>query len=222
MTEYVVIDQSMLFHLPEGLSLQEACLIEPLTLAMHTVKKANLGYGKNVILLGCGAMGQIILKLVRQHPVGKVVVVEPEAAKREAALRLGADVVLNPDTGNMVGEALLLTDGQGYDAVLEISGNHGSAKKAFNLVARGGSVVYFALYGMDFTIDLNLFTLYWKDATLSAVHVPSGQFPDALRMARHLKLDEVITAVYPFEQAIEAFETKANGGHAKVMLEFPE
>ena len=52
-----------------------------------------------------------------------------------------------------------------------------------NLVARGGSVVFFGLYGMDYNLELNLFTLYWKDATLSAVCVPSGQFPAAIAMA---------------------------------------
>ena len=89
-------------------------------------------------------------------------------------------------------------------------------------MARGGSVVYFALYGMDYALDVNLFALYWKDATISAVGVPSGQYPAALQIAPHLKLEEVITAIYPFEQAIEAFEEKAIGDHSKVMLEFPE
>ena len=114
----------------------------------------------------------------------------------------------------------MLTGGFGYDAVLELSGSRESARRAFQLVARGGSVVYFGLYGMDFNLEVNLMSLYWKDATLSAVAVPSGCFPDALRMARHLRLAEVITGLYPFDQAVEAYQEKARGGHAKVMLEF--
>ena len=94
MTEYLNIRQQQVFRLPEQVSLRAGSLIEPLMMAMHAVGKARLGYGKRVILLGCGAMGQIILKLVRQHPVGQIVVVEPVAEKREAALRFGADVVI--------------------------------------------------------------------------------------------------------------------------------
>ena len=90
MTEYLNIRQQQVFRLPEQVSLRAGSLIEPLMMAMHAVGKARLGYGKRVILLGCGAMGQIILKLVRQHPVGQIVVVEPVAEKREAALRFGA------------------------------------------------------------------------------------------------------------------------------------
>lgn len=222
MQEYVLLDRRQVFLLPDGLSLKAACLIEPLMMAMHAVKKARLSYGSNVLLLGCGAMGQIILKLVREHPVGKIVVVDPNADKRAAALRFGADVALNPYAGNVVSEALMLTGGFGYDAVLEISGDRQSARRAFQLVDRGGSVVYFGLYGMDFNLDINLMSLYWKDATLSAVAVPSGCFPDALRMARRLRLEEVITALYPFEQGVEAFWVKAQGGHAKVMLQFTQ
>ena len=91
---------------------------------------------------------------------------------------------------------------------------------ALNIVARGGSVVYFGLYGMDFNLEVNLFNLYWKDANISCVCVPSGYFPAALAMAGHLKLEEVVTAVFPFEAAIQAFEEKATGRHAKVMLRF--
>ena len=222
MQEYVLLDRRQVFHLPEGLSLKAACLIEPLMMAMHTVRKARLSFGSNVLLLGCGAMGQIILKLVREHPVGKIVVVDPNASKREAALRFGADVALNPYAGNVVSETLMLTGGFGYDAVLEISGDRESARRAFQLVARGGSVVYFGLYGMDFDLDVNLMSLYWKDATLSAVAVPTGCFPDALHMARRLRLEEVITALYPFEQGVEAFHEKEQGGHAKIMLEFSQ
>ena len=222
MTEYLNIRQQQVFRLPEQVSLRAGSLIEPLMMAMHAVSKARLGYGKRVILLGCGAMGQIILKLVRQHPVGQIVVVEPVAEKREAALRFGADVVIDPNTQSVVTEALTLSGGIGYDAVIEASGDRKSAAITMNLVARGGSVVFFGLYGMDYNLELNLFTLYWKDATLSAVCVPSGQFSAAIAMARHLKLEEVVSCELPFSKGIEAFREKSSGRDAKVMLRFEQ
>ena len=136
MTEYLNIRQQQVFRLPEQVSLRAGSLIEPLMMAMHAVSKARLSYGKRVILLGCGAMGQIILKLVRQHPVGQIVVVEPVAEKREAALRFGADIVIDPNTQSVTTEALTLTGGIGYDAVIEASGDRKSAAITMNLVAR--------------------------------------------------------------------------------------
>ena len=60
-------------------------------------------------------------------PVGQIVVVEPVAEKREAALRFGADVVIDPNTQSVVTEALTLSGGIGYDAVIEASGDRKSA-----------------------------------------------------------------------------------------------
>ena len=222
MTEYLNINQKQVYILPDNISLRAGSLIEPLMMAMHAIKKARLGYGKRVILLGCGAMGQIILKLARQHPVGQIVVVEPVAEKRAAAIRFGADIVIDPNTQNVMTEALSLSSGLGYDAVIEASGDRKSAAITMNLVARGGSVVFFGLYGMDYNLEVNLFTLYWKDATLSAVCVPSGQFPAAISMASYLKLEDVISCELPFSMGIEAFREKSNGREAKVMLRFEQ
>ena len=222
MTEYISIDAKQAFLLPTEVSLPAGSLIEPLMMAMHAISKARLDWGKNLIILGGGAMGQIILKLARQYPLGKIVVVEPVAAKREMAKRFGADVVLDPSGCNLVTEALLLNGGMGYDAVIEASGSRGSAQTALNIVARGGSVVYFGLYGMDFNLEVNLFNLYWKDATISCVCVPSGYFPSAIAMAGRLRLEEVVTGLFPFSQGIQAFAEKASGVHAKVMLQFDE
>lgn len=223
MTEYVCCDKQRVFHLPDTLSLQAGSLIEPLMMAMHAVDKAKLHYGSSVLLLGCGAMGQIILKLIRQHPVGRIVVVEPMEEKREQAKKLGADLVLDANDSDMLMSAIQQANGgMGYDSVLEVSGSRSSAQMALNMVARGGSVVYFGLYGMDFNLEVNLFNLYWKDANITAVCVPSGQFPAALNMAPVLKLEEVVTGVFPFSEAIQAFEEKATGRHAKVMLKFDQ
>ena len=220
MTEYITLDQSQVFKLPDNLSLRAGCLIEPLMMAMHTASKARLEIGSTVIILGGGAMGQIILRLVRQHPVSKIVLVDPHASKRELALQAGADVVLDAADPLLMSKALLQTGNTGYDAVIEASGSHASAQMALNLVARGGSVVYFGLYGMDFNLEVNLFNLYWKDASISCVCVPSGCFPAAIAVAHHMRLEEVITGLFPFSQAVEAFAEKSRGEHAKVMLYF--
>ncbi|HHX37975.1 MAG TPA: alcohol dehydrogenase catalytic domain-containing protein [Clostridiaceae bacterium] len=221
MTEYIVEDKKFVFRLPPHLSLKEGCLIEPLMMGMYAVKKANLKYDSRVLILGCGAMGQIILKLVKMHPVSRVVVVEPDFDKRRKALEFGADVALDVKKGTSTMSAVLNdNDGLGYDAVLEVSGDRNSAEMALNVVARGGSVVYYGLYGMEYALKVNLFNLYWKDTTITAVCVPSGYFPPAIDFAHRIGLEDVISAIFPFRKAIEAFEEKATGRHAKVMIEF--
>lgn len=222
MSEYIVVDQKRVYRLPDSLSLKEGCLTEPLVMGMYCLEKANLEKGKSMIILGVGAMGLIILKMARKYPLSQIVVVEPVAEKREMALRFGADHVVDPNEENAFSTIMELSDGRGYDTVIEASGSKRSVKLSFQMLARGGALVVFGLYGMDFELGTNLFQLYWKDASIHGVGVPGYYFPDVVKVAPQVKLEEVITALYPYEQAPEAFRAKATGRHAKVMLDFTE
>lgn len=136
MTEYISIDAKQAFLLPTEVSLPAGSLIEPLMMAMHAISKARLDWGKNLIILGGGAMGQIILKLARQYPLGKIVVVEPVAAKREMAKRFGADVVLDPRRVQPDDRGAAAERRNGVRRGHRGLRSRGSAQTALNIVAR--------------------------------------------------------------------------------------
>lgn len=219
MSEYVVVSQKQVYRLPDDVTLKQGCLTEPVIMAMQAVKKANLGTAKTLLILGAGSMGLIILKLARRYPLSKIVVVEPVKKKQELARQFGADIIIDPGEKNILTFVMTETSGQGYDAVIEASGNKHNARNAFQMVARGGALVFFGLYGMDFQISTNLFQLYWKDVTINAVNVPSNCFSQAIKLLAQLKIEEVITGLFPFDHALEAFEQKESGLHAKVMMQ---
>jgi (R,R)-butanediol dehydrogenase/meso-butanediol dehydrogenase/diacetyl reductase/L-iditol 2-dehydrogenase len=220
MSEYITVHYLQVFPLPEGISLKEGCLTEPVTMALHTVNKAALVPGSNVLILGGGSMGQLILRLCMLYPVASVVVVDPHEEKRQLALRGKATAVLDPRSENFISEALNQCDGKGYSVVIEASGSQQSAERAFSFLARGGCLIYFALYGMDFSVSINLFNLYWKDAAIKGVFMPVNLYHQALDLIPRLHVEDIITAVYPFDRAEEAFAEKAGGQHVKVMLAF--
>lgn len=220
MTEFINIDHRQVFRLPEGMGLKAGSLVEPLMMAMHAVRKTHMSPGETLLINGCGSMGQLILKVARSMPFGRIVVADPHEQKREAALRFGADAVLDPRAGNIIEEGMHETEGLGFTNIIEASGSQEAAQQILHLVSRGGTIVYFGLYGMDYDLKVNLMNLYWTDGYITAVCVPSGQFPASIALAEHLAIEEVITGVFPFEEGIRAFKEKAGGEHAKVMLEF--
>ena len=220
MSEYVVYDYKQVYRLPDSLSLKEGSLIEPLMMAMHTYSKARLGVGKSLLIIGGGAMGLILLKLATLYPFSRIVVAEPNEEKRKLALRFGASDVIDPSKSHIVASVTEISHGMGFDTVIEASGNRECAKLALHLVSRGGALIYFALYGMQYALEVNLFQLYWRDSTISAVCVPANAFPAAIEIAPRVKLEEVITGLFPFTEAPLAFAEKAKGQHAKVMLAF--
>lgn len=219
MSEYVVVSQKQVYRLPDHVSLKQGCLAEPLVMAVQAARRANLSVGKTLLILGAGAMGLIILKLAKQYPLSKIIVAEPNKEKQRLAKKFGADIIIDPEKENILETVLKNTSGQGYDAVIEVSGNKHNAKTAFQMVTRGGSLVFFGLYGMDFEVPMNLFQLYWKDISIHAVAVPSNLFLQAIELLSILKIEEVITGLYPFSDAVRAFKQKESGVHAKVMLE---
>ncbi len=220
MTEYVLIDQSSVYLLPPALPLHLGSLIEPLMMAMYTVSRASIKPGSSVLLFGCGSMGQLILKLLSRDNIRNLVVVDPHDEKLEKAKLYGADHTLNAKSADLA-EGLLRLEETGFDYVIEASGNESAASLSPNMLSRGGTLVFLGLYGLDFHLDVNLFSLYWRDATIHVIYIPSGLFPNAISIAPKLQLDDLITAIYPFEQAPDAFIEKATGKHVKILLKFP-
>jgi (R,R)-butanediol dehydrogenase/meso-butanediol dehydrogenase/diacetyl reductase/L-iditol 2-dehydrogenase len=220
MSDYIIAHYLQVFQLPEWIPLKEGCLTEPVTMALYTVNRARLTAGNKVLILGGGSMGQLILRLCLLYPVASVTIVDPHEEKRQLALQGRASAVIDPYNENFISDVLTQSNGKGFDVVIEASGNQQSAEVSFSFLARGGCLIYFALYGMDFSISINLFNLYWKDATIHGIYMPNNLYYQAMELIPRLHVEDIITGIYPFAQAKEAFAEKALGHHAKVMLEF--
>lgn len=222
MAEYAVLDYRQVFLLGRQLSLIAGCLIEPLTVCLRAYELANLHTGQSLLIIGGGAMGQILVRIARQNLLGKVVVVDPHKSKRYLARANGAFEALDPYAPDYAMAVLKLTQGNGFDAVIEASGNPSALSLGYNFIARGGSFVILSMYRSDFEFPINLLNLYWKDVSIHAVFPPLNYFPAAVSIAPRLDLEGVITATYSLEQADEAFEAKATGEHCKVVVDLTD
>ena len=81
MREYVIVDAKQLYPIPDTMPLEEACLAEPVTLALHTIRKANIPPHKKMLIMGAGAMGQIILCVAASFPIDAIVISDPHEEK---------------------------------------------------------------------------------------------------------------------------------------------
>lgn len=217
MREFIVCPSSSVYKLG-NLSLREGCLIEPLTMALSTKDHFIVHGGESVLILGAGAMGIMLLKLLKLYPVGKIVMTEPNNYKRILAKKFGADLVLDPGSDSFDIEVFNATSSHAFDIVIEASGSQASAETAFQYVNRGGHLIFYGLYGMNYELPLNLFNLYWKDVTINAVLPHNYLYSTAIELAPRMQLEELITAEYPLEHIYEAFEAKSSGEHLKVVI----
>ena len=94
--EQVVIQESLTFALPNGLSPARGVLTEPLAIGHHAVRRAEIKKGDVAVVIGCGPVGLAVICMLKAHGVRTIVASDPSDGRRELARACGADVVVHP------------------------------------------------------------------------------------------------------------------------------
>ncbi|MGU3293267.1 zinc-binding dehydrogenase [Williamsia sp. M5A3_1d] len=94
--ERTLAEASMSFVVPNGLSPDIAALTEPMTVALHAVRRADIAKKDTAIVIGCGPVGLAVICLLKAQGVGTVVASDLSEGRRALATRCGADIVVDP------------------------------------------------------------------------------------------------------------------------------
>ena len=136
----IAMEAARLYQVPASLSDTQAGLLEPATVAVHALRRTPMRLGDSVVVIGAGPIGLLVLQAARLSGAGTVVLVEPEASRRELGAQLGADLVLDPSVEN----AQELIDAHlgmsGADVVFECAGIPSTIQTSVDLIRRGGVV----------------------------------------------------------------------------------
>jgi (R,R)-butanediol dehydrogenase/meso-butanediol dehydrogenase/diacetyl reductase/L-iditol 2-dehydrogenase len=219
MAETITWHQSQVHRLPDSVSLLQGCLLEPTSVAVRIADKTRIRVGDRVAICGGGPIGQLAVQVMRRYGATSLTLIEPIAERREMALRHGAEFAIDPTAEDQQARAAEITDGLGYDVVIDASGSTRAVRGLLDIAARGGTVIYGAMYPSDFEMPLHLSDhLYLQELTLTGVFVSPYAFPRALQLLPHLELDELTAAVFDLEDAPAAFDAHLSGRHPKVVI----
>jgi threonine dehydrogenase-like Zn-dependent dehydrogenase len=209
MAEECLVPESALAPLPVGVDVSQGCLVEPLAVAVHGVRRGSVTGGQRVAVIGGGTIGQTAL-VAAQAAGAAVDLVARHDRQREAASRLGS------------GEA---TDG--YDVVIEAAGTASALADAARRCRPGGTIVLLASY-WDGTVEMPGLEVCMKEISMvpAVMYNRSGPSRDidvaaAMLASRPEVADAIITHRFPLDAAAEAFATAADraAGAIKVVLE---
>jgi 2-desacetyl-2-hydroxyethyl bacteriochlorophyllide A dehydrogenase len=210
MAERCVVPSGAVVPLPSGISVADACLVEPLAVAVHGVRRAGLVGGERVAVVGGGTIGQVAAVAAQAAGAATVAVAARHDRQREAAEQLGAAA----PTGE-------------HDVVVEAAGTASALAEAVRLCRPGGRVVLLASY-WDGAVELPAMEVTMKEVTLvpASMYGRVGPSRDidaaaALLAARPEVPAALITHRFPLDAAVEAFEMAADraSGAIKVVLE---
>ena len=208
-----------LHKLPPSLSLKHGALLEPLAVACHDVRLAELQAGEEAVVLGGGPIGMLVA-LVARAKGANVILSEISPYRIDFAKSLGFDAI-NPKEADLVKHIQTKTDGRGADVVFEVTGSAAGAATMTKLPRVRGRIVVVGIHPNPNPVDL--FQFFWKELELKGARVYEDEdFGAAIKLADSgdLPLDSIITETKPIDEARAAFERMdASGDVMKILLE---
>ena len=209
--------------LPDEVSYEEATFVEPLGCVVRGQRAADIRPGQSVLVLGSGLAGLLHIALARASGAGLVVATDVHPYRLEAARRFGADLALDArteDVGNRLREA---NDGRGADRVLACTAVPAVNEQAFQVVARGGTILFFALVTPGEELAYPAFDLWNRGVSIVQSYAAAMRdLAEALELIRRRRIPvaEMITHRLALADAARGFGLVAGAGDSiKVVVE---
>ncbi|MFW6132862.1 MAG: NAD(P)-dependent alcohol dehydrogenase [Planctomycetota bacterium] len=210
--ETVVHPAEFTYKLPEGVTLDEGAMVEPLAIGMHAARKAEIAPGDLAVVLGAGTIGMVTALSALASGCSRVVITDVKQPKLEIAASLDARAitpvnVARCDVADVVAE---LTGGWGADVVFEASGARSAAEGVFAPLRPAGRVVLIGMPGQKPALDV--VAAQMREARIETVFRYAHVYPRALALIETGRLDvkPLITDTFDFDRGAEAFAWAAD------------
>ena len=226
LTGFYTSPEDFCYKLPDHVSLQEGALIEPLAVAVHIVRQAEVKPGQSVVVMGAGPVGLLCCAVAKAYGATTVVSVDIQPSRLEFAASYASTHTFTPARVSAEENAAnLLTEvglPDGADAVIDASGAEPSIQASIHVVRRGGIYVQGGMGKSAITFPIA--TLCIKEITAKgSFRYGSGDYKLALQLvaAGQIDVKKLITGTVKFEEAEEAFKIVKAGKGIKVLIAGP-
>jgi (R,R)-butanediol dehydrogenase / meso-butanediol dehydrogenase / diacetyl reductase len=182
LAELVISPAAICRHVPSHCD-DAAAMAQPLAVALHALSRVAQDPAERVAVIGVGGIGSFLVAgAASRNRDGSVVAVDIDDERLATASALGATQVVNA-TGHDLEELLLeMSDGQGFDVVVEASGAADGPAGALAGARRGGRVLLVGLHSEPRPIDLTRMILREVDVFTTVAHVCDSDIPAALAL----------------------------------------
>jgi len=221
LAEYLAIPANLVYIIPPEIDLEEAALIEPLTITLYAIREAGQLLDKNVAIIGQGPIGLLLDQSVKSAG-GNVIGIESQAHRLSFAVdKKWVDYSIDASKENVKEKIEKLFPG-GVDVAIEAVGREATAQMALDITARSGRVLLLGVFEEPAKIDL--MTLIKKELTVHGSWTCAFSFPEALELVSKGKIDlkRLISHRYEAKNGKQAFEDCFNyvGNRVKTVINF--
>jgi L-iditol 2-dehydrogenase len=195
-----------LVALPQGLALEAATLVEPLAIALHSMKIAAIRIGETTAVFGAGPIGLLTIACLKVAGASRIFAVEPVAARREMALHFGADEALDPRQADVARDIRASTGGRGVDCAIDCAAKENTTNLAIRAARNGGRVALTGIHS-ETLVPFEMSPMRRKELAILNVRRSNHESHDALDLlvSRIAWFAPLVTHTRPLEGIAEAF-----------------
>ncbi|GAA3639494.1 NAD(P)-dependent alcohol dehydrogenase [Microlunatus ginsengisoli] len=209
---YAVIRTEFAHHVPDSLTDEAAALLEPLSVAITTMRKAGVAPGSSILIAGAGPIGIICAQTARAFGAAEIIVTDLVAERRERALRFGATRVIDPTQVN-VAEA-----GLDVNAFVDASGSPRAVSDGIKAVRPAGTAVLVGLGSPEMTLPVE--HIQNLEITVTGIFRYTDTWPAAIHLVAsgQVDLDSLVTGQFDLDHADEALESDTHPDSLKSIV----
>jgi (R,R)-butanediol dehydrogenase / meso-butanediol dehydrogenase / diacetyl reductase len=207
--------------LPPEVDDQQGAMVEPLSVAIHAVRRSRVEASERVAIIGAGTIGLLVLQVLKARGAAWVAVVEPREDRRRLATAFRADVVLDPAADDPSRVIARLTGDERADVAFECVGSPTAFGTALRAAGKGGRIISVGL--VPEPVQLNLLTLLAHEKEIIGSSAYVDEFPEAIRLIadRRVRVEPLVTARIPLAEArtrgLDAL-LRPEEGHIKILI----
>lgn len=168
--EYCAVNERQVYKLGENTTFEQGAMTEPVACCLHGLDLCQIQPGHQVVIIGGGMIGLLMVQLAKLAGAAKVALLEPVESKREVGKKLGADVCIDPLQEDV--KAVLQENGMTWiRTVIECVGRPSTIEQAIDLAGNKAVVMMFGLTKPDEMIHVKPFQIFQKELELKASYI---------------------------------------------------
>ena len=210
--EFVKIQAHFAYAVPDGISDEAAALMEPLSVGIAAMQKAQITPGQSILITGAGPIGVICAQVAKAYGATSILVSDLDGERRSKALAFGATRVIDPlteDTASL---------GLDVDAFIDASGATPAILTGIRNVAPGGRVVLVGMGAEDIALPVSL--IQSRELVVTGVFRYANTWPIAIELVRtgRVDLDGLVTGTFGLNDVPQALEESTKAANMKIIV----
>ena len=206
--EYVAVPYKNVFPLDNSVSFEDGAFVEPLACVAHGMDMAEIRFGSEVLIVGAGPMGLLLLQSLKAYGGSLVVVLDLDKEKLRIAGELGADIALPADGHEQ--ERLREIAPRGFDYVIDATGIPGIIERSIQHLKKAGTFLVFGVCPKDSKVSFNPYEIFLYDWKIVGSFAIRKNFHQSINMlsSGKIKTGKLLSLSYPIEKFPELLSQK--------------